>query len=349
MTTTARWLPDFMENQRLLLAWPYRSDVWRKHADPARDALIKLIKQLPDNTPVSLVVPASISDSVPEALKSVQRIELDYDDIWLRDTTPLWQLNSDGQLAALSFDFDGWGGVQNVIAADKAFSQSLCSRLMCPVTNSLLIAEGGAFTHNGQGDWLIGLACIKQRNPAMTEPQIKSLLGQLLPGQRLHFFDGGLVADETGGHIDNMALFVDANTVLYAATDNTAHPDYKTCQALKKLLDKLPAYIQTIPLPLPPPQLPAREERAGVELTSSSLKRTVELPLLCSYVNVLQTSKLVVVPQFGLTTDAQAVRTVHEALPERKVIAIDAREFVLGGGGLHCISHNLPKFKTGKL
>nr|WP_275978130.1 agmatine deiminase family protein [Idiomarina rhizosphaerae] len=338
-----------MENQRLLLAWPYRGDVWRKQAGPARDALIKLIKQLPDNTPVSLVVPASISDSVPEALKSVQRIEIDYDDIWLRDTAPLWQLNSDGQLAALSFDFDGWGGVQDVIATDKIFAKRLCSRLRRPVVSSQLIAEGGAFTHNGQGDWLIGLACIKQRNPKMTEREIKSLLDKLLPGQRLHFFDGALVADETGGHIDNMALFVDANTLLYAATDSTAHPDYKTCQALKRQLDKLPAYIRTIPLPLPLPQMPACEEREEVELTSSSLKRTVELPLLCSYVNVLQTSRFVAVPQFGLSTDADALLTIREALPQRKVIAVDAREFVLGGGGLHCISHNLPEFKADEL
>lgn len=331
-----------MEKQRLLLAWPYRSDVWRNDAEPARDALTRLIKQLPDNTPVSLVAPANLSDSVPESLKSIHRIEIEYDDIWLRDTTPLWQLNSHSQLQALSFDFDGWGGVQDVIAADKGFSQNLCSYLERFLESSKLIAEGGTFTHNGQGDWLIGLACIKQRNPEMTEQQIKSLLGQLLPGQRLHFFERALSADETGGHIDNMALFVDSTTLLYIATDDTTHPDFQTCQSLKKQLEQLPGYIRTVPLPLPLPQLAAHEERQGVELTSSSLARTVELPLLCSYVNVLQTSKMVVVPQFGLATDAKALMAIREALPERKVIAVNAREFVLGGGGLHCISHNLP-------
>lgn len=335
-----------MENQRLLLAWPYRSDVWRNRAEPARASLFKLIKQLPVNTPVSLVVPASLSDSVPSSLKSVQRIAVDYDDIWLRDMTPLWKLNNENTLTGLSFSFDGWGGIQDAIAADKAFAQSLCAGLKCPLEKSPLIAEGGAFTHNGQGDWLIGLACLKQRNPEMTEAELKSRLGLLLPGQCLHFFDGALVADETGGHIDNMALFVDANTVLYAATDDTAHPDYQTCRALKKQLTRLPKHIQTVPLPLPRPQLPAEEEREGVELTSSSLKRTIELPLLCSYVNVLQTDTLVAVPQFGLATDAEALLRVREALPERKVIAVDAREFVLGGGGLHCISHNLPAFKA---
>jgi len=348
VTTLARWLPDFTENQRLLLAWPYRCDVWRKQAKPARDSILKLIELLSDNTPISLVIPSTLSYSLPASLKSIHRIEIDYDDIWLRDTTPLWQLNSDRKLRALSFDFDGWSGVQDVIAADKALARSLCSHLKHPLVSSQLVAEGGAFTHNGQGDWLIGLACIKQRNPEMAEQEITFLLSQFLPGQRLHFFDGALVADETGGHIDNMALFVDADTLLYAATNDAAHPNYHTCQALKKQLDKLPGYIKTVPLPLPLPQLPADEEREGIELTSSSLKRTVELPLLCSYVNILQTNEMVIVPQFGLTTDEEALQIIRGAVPERKVIAFNAREFVLGGGGLHCISHNLPVISTNK-
>lgn len=341
MTSIVRWLPDFAANQRLLLAWPYRSDVWRNGAEPARTALLNLIKQLPGDTAVSLVVASHLSGHLPSSLKSTHCIEIDYDDIWLRDIGPLW-CNTESGLKALSFNFDGWGGVQQTVGADRYFSGNLCSYLNHPIQKSELIAEGGAFTHNGKGDWLIGLGCIKKRNPGLTDEQLKSELGRLLPEQRLHFFDGALVADETGGHIDNMALFVGASTVLYAFTDNKAHPDYSTCQSLKKCVSQLPEYIQAIPLPLPLPQFATEKERQTVELTDLSLQRTVNLPLLCSYVNVLQTNHLVVLPRFGLATDNEAFQVVSEALPDKKVITCDAREFVLGGGGLHCVSHNLP-------
>ncbi|MDV6317071.1 agmatine deiminase family protein [Idiomarina sp. HP20-50] len=341
MNATERWLPDFEDSQRLLLAWPYRSDVWRLSAEPARQAILKLITLLSGSTSVSLVVPAYLCESLPAPLKTVHHIALEFDDVWLRDIGPLW-CNDESGLKALSFSFDGWSGIQQVIAADKYFSQNLCNKLGRPLERSKLIAEGGAFTHNGKGDWLIGLACLKKRNPDLAENDLKSLLKQLLHGQHLHFFDGALGADETGGHIDNMALFVDNNVLLYASTDDQTHPDYKTCQALKAELNQLPEYIKAIPLPLPFPQLATGPEREGIELTDLSLQRTVELPLLCSYVNVLQTNELVVVPQFGLPTDAEAVKIIQEALPERRVVAFDAREFILGGGGLHCISHNLP-------
>ncbi|RUO73382.1 agmatine deiminase family protein [Idiomarina ramblicola] len=341
MATTERWLPDFSADQRILLAWPYRNDVWREKAEPARKALLKLIAQLPDNTLFSLVVPANLGSDFPRTLKPVHCIEIDYDDIWLRDIGPLWRHTESG-LEALSFDFDGWGGIQQAIAADKCFARKLCTQLKRPLHQSNLIAEGGAFTHNGNGCWLVGLTCLKRRNRELTGNEIKSALGQLLPEQCLYFFEGSLSADETGGHIDNMALFVDSDTLLYATTDNETHPDYETCQLLKNKVRELPESIKKIPLPLPLPQLATKDERLGIELTRLSLERTVDLPLLCSYVNVLQTNELVVVPQFGLATDHNALQAICRALPERQVIAFDAREFVLGGGGLHCISHNLP-------
>ncbi|MCA1766910.1 MAG: agmatine deiminase family protein [Idiomarina sp.] len=341
MATTERWLPDFSASQRLLLAWPYRSDVWRENAEPARKALQKLIAQLPKNTAFSLIVSSELRGNLPSSLKSAHCIEIEYDDVWLRDIGPLWRETEEG-LKALAFSFDGWNGIQQAIAEDKHFSQNLCAQLKRPLHQSDLIAEGGAFTHNGNGCWLIGLACLKRRNPGLTDKQLKSVLGQLLPEQRLYFFDGSLQADETGGHIDNMALFVDPDTLLYAATDDTEHPDYETCQALKEKVSELPEPIKKVPLPLPFPQVATNEERLGIELTLLSLERTVKLPLLCSYVNVLQTHELVVVPQFGLSTDDEALQIISRALPGRQVIVFNAREFILGGGGLHCISHNLP-------
>ncbi|MGM0905049.1 MAG: agmatine deiminase family protein [Pseudomonadota bacterium] len=341
MTIGEGWLPDFVANQRLLLAWPYRRDVWRSHAKPAQNALLRLLEALPASAPVSLVVSPQVKGSLPNSLQDIHRIEVDYDDIWLRDIAPLWLANGN-ELKALSFNFDGWSGVQQTIAADRLFAEDLCGYFNLPQDKAQLVAEGGVFTHNGKGDWIIGLSCLKRRNPELSHNELKASLSRLLPDQRLYFFNSSLVADETGGHIDNMALFVDSDTLLYVFTDDTKHPDYEACQQLQKLVSQLPQFINAIPLPLPPPQLATLEERQDIELNERSLQRTVNLPLLCSYVNVLQTDKLIVVPEFGLETDDEAFQVIRKVLPERKVLSFNAREFVLGGGGLHCISHNLP-------
>ncbi|MGM0430067.1 MAG: agmatine deiminase family protein [Pseudomonadota bacterium] len=341
MTIGERWLPDFAANQRLLLAWPYRGDVWRSHAKPAQNALLRLLEKLPASAPVSLVIPPQIKGNLPNSLQYIHRIEVDYDDIWLRDIAPLWLANGNG-VKALSFNFDGWSGVQQAITADRLFAENLCAYFNLSQEKVQLVAECGAFTHNGKGDWIIGLACIKQRNPELSHSELETIFSKLLPEQRLYFFNNSLVADETGGHIDNMALFVDSDTLLYVFTDDVTHPDYEACQQLQQLVGQLPQFINAIPIPLPPPQLATAEERQGIELNERSLQRTVKLPLLCSYVNVLQTDKLLVVPEFGLETDDEAFQAVRNALPERKVLSFNAREFVLGGGGLHCISHNLP-------
>lgn len=342
MSYDVRWLPDFAGNQRLLLAWPYRRDVWRQHAQPARQALTELIQRLPQDTSLSLVVAPELWNTVPDVLRSTHRITIPYDDIWLRDTAPLWTVRAQ-EARGLRLRFDGWSGVQHNIADDKRFADRLYEHTNTPFYRSEFIAEGGNLTHNGRGDWVIGLACLKQRNPNWSEQQLKASVRQLLPNQRIVFFDGALSADETGGHIDNMALFVSADTLVYAFTDDENHPDYATCQALQTCVQQLPETIRKVALPLPYPQWPQMGDRQDIELSDNSLKRTLEVPLLLSYVNILFAGSTVVVPQFGLTTDASVLRRLQSILPERTVIGLNAREFTLGGGGLHCISHNAPE------
>lgn len=342
MFSDVRWLPDFACNQRLLLAWPYRRDVWRQHAQPARQAITELIQTLPQDTPLSLVVAPELWETVPEALQSTPRMAIPYDDIWLRDTAPLWAVRAQ-ETHGLRLRFDGWSGVQGNIADDQRVAERLYGHTNTSFHGSEFIAEGGNFTHNGQGDWLIGLACLKQRNLGWSEQHLKASVRQLLPNQRIVFFDGALSADETGGHIDNMALFVSADTLVYAFTDDENHPDYATCQALQTCLQQLPETIRKVALPLPSPQWPQTDDRQNIELSDSSLKRTLEVPLLLSYVNTLFAGSVVVVPQFGLPSDALVLRRMQSILPERTVVGLDAREFTLGGGGLHCISHNAPE------
>ena len=89
--STKRWLADFSDNQRLFLAWPYRRDVWRDNALPAREVIAELARQVSHYTPVTLLVHPDYQGSVPKKLYDCCSVSVErYDDIWLRDTLPLW-------------------------------------------------------------------------------------------------------------------------------------------------------------------------------------------------------------------------------------------------------------------
>jgi agmatine deiminase len=48
------------------------------------------------------------------------------------------------------------------------------------------------------------------------------------------------------------------------------------------------------------------------------------------------------VPTFGDPQDEQALAQLQRLLPERQVVGVPAREILLGGGNIHCITQQQP-------
>ena len=317
------WRPDFASGQQIVLAQPYRRDVWRQSARPARKCIESLAQLLRQYHPICLLTPQTVS----------------YDDIWMRDILPLLYQEDSGQWRGLLMEFDGWGDVQQTIEQDSQLPEQLFAEHLYPV--SKLIGEGGMLTHNGEVA-LMGLAALKSRQPELTEKQLSRRVEQNLAGLDVYFFDGKLSADETSGHMDNLALFIAEDVLLYCTTDDEAHPDYATCQKLAHTVARLPQTIAKVALPLPLPQQPMEQDRAGIISDSNSLVRDMTLPICCSYTNLIATDKVIVVPQFDLPTDQPVLEVIQRHAGGRKVLSHPARELVLGGGGLHCVSHQVP-------
>ncbi|WP_370260242.1 agmatine deiminase family protein [Idiomarina sp.] len=317
------WRPDFASGQQIVLAQPYRRDVWRQSARPARKCIESLAQLLRQYHPICLLTPQTVS----------------YDDIWMRDILPLWYQEDSGQWRGLLMEFDGWGDVQQTIEQDSQLPEQLFAEHLYPV--SKLIGEGGMLTHNGEVA-LMGLAALKSRQPELTEKQLSRRVEQNLAGLDVYFFDGKLSADETSGHMDNLALFIAEDVLLYCTTDDETHPDYATCQKLAHTVARLPQTIAKVALPLPLPQQPMEQDRAGIISDSNSLVRDMTLPICCSYTNLIVTDKVIVVPQFDLPTDQLVLEVIQRHAGGRKVLSHPARELVLGGGGLHCVSHQVP-------
>ncbi|WP_404399634.1 agmatine deiminase family protein [Idiomarina seosinensis] len=329
-----RWFKDYSGEQVCLLAEPYRPEVWRADAGPALETIKQLQRVIARYQPCRMLTTAMAC----------------YDDIWLRDILPLWarldipamdakannQLNWQGWLPS----FDGWGAVQSSYQQDATLAKRLFTGV--PLNVSSIIAEGGNFSHNGE--WvLIGFSCLRERNPQLRTGELRQQLTEQLKPLKPVFIDTRLSADETHGHIDNMALFIADDIIVYAYTDNPQHPDFEACQQLHQQLQQLPPMIRKIALPLPLPRPATASERQRVKRIEGALARTEQLPLLLSYVNLIALAKVLIVPQYQIAEDLRVLEVLQTALPDYRLETFNARELVLGGGGLHCVTAQVPE------
>ena len=164
---------------------------------------------------------------------------------------------------------------------------------------------------------------------------------------RLVWLRKGLLHDETGGHIDNMALFIDSQRLLVAALPPPADPNYQSLlnlhTELHQLMQPNGQSYELIEVPAPFYLQRTVAEAATVQARPGVKRRPAHECVLASYVNAVLLPGRLLVPQFGVAADAVAVRQLRQQLPDYQVSGIPAREFVLAGGGPHCLTHVIPK------
>jgi agmatine deiminase len=253
---------------------------------------------------------------------SVRRLE--YWDIWLRDTGPLFVNTAEG-CCAVDFGFNGWGkkfhhreddGVAKAIAKISGIAVESCS----------LITEGGALDCNGAGVALATRHSIlnDNRNPGLSEADAEALLRAAL-GVEMLWLDRGLAGDHTDSHVDNIARFVaeDAVVCMRAASPSAVNYD---------VLEEIFENLSTASLP--------DGRRLRVEtLPCPEFFDSRGEPVAASYCNFLIGTKTIIVPTFEVPSDQEALEELQRLFPERRVVGMDARDLLLAGGGaFHCIS-----------
>jgi len=352
--TTWHLAPEFGPIARQWLLWPCRPDNWREGARPARRAFATLAEAMLAFDPVTIGTPAALlAETRRQIPAGVDLAPVAADDAWLRDSGPAFTRGPHGRRRALAFRFNAWGGADGGLYADWSQDALVASRIAdlagWPCDHVPLVLEGGAIHGDGAGTGLTTASCLlaPNRNPTLTRAGIEATLCAWLGFQRLIWLPEGLAGDETGGHIDNLACFLGPGRVALAETDDPASPHAAACQAARALLestsDARGQALEIIPIPLPegvPPMSIA--EANGIIPRAGSQPRRPGTPLTASYLNAVFASGAVVIPAFGVATDERARRAWASALPGREVIALPAREILLGGGGLHCVTLSEP-------
>jgi agmatine deiminase len=352
------WMPaEFEPHDATWMLWPERTDNWREGARPAQEAVLKVAAAIRHFETVHLgVTPENMQRVRDIAPAGVEVASIEYDDIWVRDTGPTFLVSEQPDtLRSVQWRFNAWGGLYQPFTRDltlpreissDAFGREMRDRYAAPI-----VLEGGALHVDGQGTAMLTEECVlnPNRNPGMTREQAEAVLRDYLGVNQFIWLSKGVFNDETSGHIDNLACFAGPGRVCLTWTDDKNDPQYAiSLDAWERLNDTRDAQgrrLEVFKVPMPGPLYMTEEEARGLVPSESMKKRHAGDRLAASYVNFYIANGGVIMPLLDPRTDEQAAAVLRRACPGRLIVGVPAREILLGGGGIHCITQQIPSYE----
>lgn len=347
------WMPaEWAPHEAVWMLWPYRLDNWRESARPAQHNYAAVAEAISEATPVFMGVPEELISQAKRILPStVTIVSMESDDAWVRDCGPTIVINEKGERRGIDWIFNAWGGLKGGLYypwdKDEQVAPQILSHHKFKRYQAPLVVEGGGIHVDGDGTCIVTeeVHLNPDRNPALTKEQIEDFFRDYLNIDKVIWLPKGVYEDETSGHIDNMCCFSKPGELLLTWTDDEKDPQYERSQlaleVLEKETDAKGRKLLVRKLQQPGPLYITEEEAATIQ-ASPGMDRSAAHRLAGSYVNFLITNGRIILPQFDPNTDANAVKVVQEAFPDHKIVGINSREILLGGGNIHCITQQIP-------
>ena len=339
----AEWEP----HRATWIAWPHHEPDWPGKFDAIPWAYAEIARVLAQHEPVEILCEnESVLGSAGATLEAhgtrLDRIALHTvatNRAWLRDTAPTGVVDETGAVTLVNWAFNGWAKYSNW--QRDALVGGAISRLnglpreepRRTDTGERLVLEGGGLEVNGDGlllvteEWLLSDAQI--RNPGLGRSDYERLFGEWLGVCRTIWLGEGCVGDDTHGHIDDVARFVDRNTVVLAIEKDPSDENHARSADNLRRLEAVsgsagvgPLRIITIPFPRP------------------VVMNAEQLP--ASYTNFYIANGVVLVPTFNDPNDRVALTTLADLIPGRQVVGIHAVDLVWGLGTIHCLTQQEP-------
>lgn len=336
---------EWEKHSAVWLAWQHDEISFPGRINQVENTLVEFIKAVHTGETVNLLVlDEAMKEKAQTKLEAagvnVSRVNFritEYMDAWMRDTGVLFVKSADANIAIASFTFNIWGHKFPDLEIDKQIPKKVSSWTNLPLVKSEIILEGGAIDINGQGVCLTTEQCLlnQNRNPGKSKQDIETELERLLGVKKTIWLKQGLVNDHTDGHIDEIARFVNENTIVVAYEENTNDENY---QILKENYEQLLKETDLNGNPfnivkLPTPHIYFKEAPAGSVAGSKA-------PV--SYTNFYVGNEVVVVPIFQDENDHKALEIIQSLFPTRKVVPLNSLDLAYGGGGIHCLTQQEP-------
>ncbi len=346
---------EFDKHDGTLMLMPFRHDVWRNHAKDAQDTFLKIAKEIAKFEPVHIGVHPTIYPQFESLkIKNISFFSVASDDAWIRDTGPTFLRNDQGDTRAVDWQFNAYGGKEYGLYApwdqDDALAEKITSRYDVPrYRTDGFVMEGGAIHVDGEGLILATEYNLlhKGRNPSFSKKQIENRLCDYLGGKKVIWLPRGIYNDETKEHVDNVATFIAPGHILLAACTepkDAQHPlTEKNLLALQSQTDMHGQPLKVTTIVMPKAIHRTYFESASLTAVEGSKVRPMNERLAASYLNLYFVNGGVIVPKFNQKTDEIALKQLQTLFPKRKVVMIDSKEVLLGGGNIHCITQQIPQ------
>jgi agmatine deiminase len=344
---------EFEAHSGCWMLWPERPDNWRLGAKPAQAAFAAVAAAISRSEQVSVGVSAGQFNHARSVLPpQVRVVELSSDDAWMRDVGPTFVVNDRGGVRGVDWMFNAWGGHEgglyrawnlDDVVAKKVLEIEGRDRYYAP-----FVLEGGAIHVDGQGTLITTEECLlnPNRNPKLARTDLERLLARYLGIEQVIWLGRGVVDDETSGHVDNLCSFVRPGEVVLTWTSNRRDPQYEVSrdawERLHAARDARGRRLRVHKLEQPGPLRMTQQEAAGIDPSGEFVSRRAGTRLAGSYVNFYIGNRCVVVPLLDPRRDGAALRKVKSLFPRREVVGVPAREILLGGGNIHCITQQVP-------
>ena len=249
---------------------------------------------------------------------------------WCRDHGPIF-VKRGRELAIVDWDYNAWGSKYPPYDDDDAVPRRVAEVLGLPVFSPGIVMEGGALDVNGAGTLLTTESCLlnPNRNPHLNKQQIEQHLRDYLGVTNILWLGDGIAGDDTDGHVDDLARFVNPTTVVTVVEQNTQDDNYWPLQENRKRLramrDQDGTPLQVVELPMP----------GVIEYDGQRLP--------ASYANFYVANRVVLLPTYrNPKTDALATETLQKLFGDRRVVGIDSTNLIWGLGSFHCLTQQQP-------
>jgi len=316
------------------LAWPHKPETWPGKFEPIPAVWQKLVRTIAEFEPVHVLAGgANVMAQARAMVGAIRRVALHNiptDDVWARDHGPMFLVGDGLPPALVDWEYNAWGGKYPPFDNDNAVPRHVAELTGRRRYAPGVILEGGAIDTDGEGTLLTTEKCLlnPNRNPSLDRKAVEQLLADYCGVRKVLWLGKGIAGDDTDGHIDELARFVQPGLVVAAVepdpSDENHRPLTDNLRRMRAMKDARGRAIEVLTIPLP----------------RALYFDDARLP--ASYMNFYIANGVVVVPQFGDPADAAALETLARVFPGREIRGLDALDLAWGLGAFHCITQQEP-------
>ncbi|MBL4787346.1 MAG: agmatine deiminase family protein [Cohaesibacteraceae bacterium] len=319
---------------RTFMQWPVSRVVHpdAEFLDILQQTIADIANAIVDFEPVVMLMDARFEPAARRLLDGrIDVWHIPTDDLWCRDSGPLFVRDASGQQAIRHLNFNGWGNKQ-VHHNDGLIARRIAQRLDLEILDNGLVGEAGGVELDGAGTLLAHESCwVNTNRNLQNRGGVEALLLEAFGADRMIWTPGLKGEDITDYHIDSLARFVGPGHVLFQMPDPGAIDDSFADAALETLS-------------LLEQELDGEGNPLKFSILEEPLHRRVKSEdFVASYVNYYVCNGAVIMPQFGDTEEDVAAReTMQELYPDRQIVQLNTDAVGEVGGGIHCATMQQP-------